>query len=168
MSVSIKLLQASDIPLITAVPSFLNFHAPPPYFQKLLDKQERGEITFLAAHSGDTKTGFLYINWRAEYPPFLEQGIPEIRDLRVMAEYRRKGIATALMDEAENRIFKKSKIAGLGVGLYADYGPAQQMYVRRGYVPDGLGIWRKNQQVVPGRDVFVDDDLLLYFIKERQ
>jgi GNAT superfamily N-acetyltransferase len=168
MSVSIQLLKASDIPIITVVPSFLNFHASAPYFQKLLDKQQKGEITFLAAHAGKIITGFLYINWQAGYPPFAEQGIPEIRDLRVLAEYRCRGVATALMDEAEKRIFEKSRFAGLGVGLYADYGPAQQMYVRRGYVPDGRGIWHKNQQVMPGHDVFVDDDLLLYFMKERR
>jgi GNAT superfamily N-acetyltransferase len=168
MLVKIQLLDAKTIPQITAVPSFLNFHAPAPYFEKLLAAQEKGEVVFLVARSANTINGFVYIKWRADYPPFAEQGIPEIRDLRVLAEYRRRGIATALMNEAEKRIFIKSKFAGLGVGLYADYGPAQQMYVRRGYIPDGRGLMHHNQPVLPGRDVFVDDDLLLFFIKERK
>jgi GNAT superfamily N-acetyltransferase len=86
----------------------------------------------------------------------------------VLAEFRRRGIATALMDEAEERIFKKSTVAGIGVGLYAGYGPAQRMYILRGYVPDGRGLVHKNEPVSPGHDVFVDDDLLLYFVKERK
>jgi GNAT superfamily N-acetyltransferase len=168
MLVKIQLLDTKTIPQIAAVPSFLNFHAPAPYFEKLLAAQEKSELVFLVARSANTITGFVYIKWRADYPPFAEQGIPEIRDLRVLAEYRRRGIATALMNEAEKRIFRRSKFAGLGVGLYADYGPAQQMYVRRGYVPDGRGLMHYNQPVSPGHDVFVDDDLLLFFIKERK
>ncbi|OGN95410.1 MAG: hypothetical protein A2Y89_04490 [Chloroflexi bacterium RBG_13_51_18] len=168
MSVTIKLLKAQDIPHITAAPSFLNFNAPAPYFEKLLKAQEKGEIVFLVARTGSAIAGFVYIKWRADYPPFAEKGIPEIRDLRVLPESRRRGIAAALMDEAEKRIFKRSNIAGLGVGLYADYGPAQQMYIRRGYVPDGRGLMYNNHPVNPGLDVFVDDRLLLFFVKERQ
>ncbi len=29
----------------------------------------------------------------------------------------------------------------LGVGLHSGYGAAQRMYVLRGYVPDGSGVW---------------------------
>ncbi len=168
MSVKIKLLEASDIPLIMS--AFLNseWKTPETHFKKLLAVQENGEIVFLVAHMGSTIAGFVYIKWQADYPPFAEKGIPEIRDLRVLKEFRRRGIATALMDEAEKRIFKRSKFAGLGVGLYADYGPAQQMYVRRGYVPDGRGLMYNNQPVNPGHDVFVDDELLLMFLKERK
>lgn len=168
MSVKIGLLKAQDIPRITSVPSFLNFNAPASYFEKLLVAQEQGERVVLVAHSGNAIAGFLYIKWQADYPPFVEKGIPEIRDLRVLPEFRRRGIATALMDEAEKRIYERSKIAGIGVGLYADYGPAQRMYIRRGYIPDGRGLMYNNHAVNPGIDVFVDDDLLLYFTKERK
>ncbi|MEE8413744.1 MAG: hypothetical protein V3R96_04255, partial [Dehalococcoidales bacterium] len=78
------------------------------------------------------------------------------------------GIASSLVDEAEKRIFERSRIAGIGVGMYADYGPAQRMYILRGYVPDRLGLFYKNQPVIPGREVLVDDDLVLYFTKERE
>jgi hypothetical protein len=27
---------------------------------------------------------------------------------------------------------------GIGVGLYRDYGPAQQLYFQLGYIPDGM------------------------------
>jgi len=168
MSTTIKLLEATDIPRITAAPSFLNFNASALYFETLMDKQKKGDLVFLVARYGGKITGFLYIKWKSDYPPFAEKGIPEIKDLRVLAEFRRRGIAAALMGEAEKRIFERSPAAGIAVGLYADYGPAQLMYARRGYVPDGRGLMYKNQPVKPGRDVFVDDDLVLFFTKERK
>jgi GNAT superfamily N-acetyltransferase len=168
MALKILLLDEKTIPLI--IKAFLNsvWKTPESYYQGLLTAQKRGERVFLVAFYREKVAGFVTIKWKSEYPPFAEKGIPEINDLRVLAEYRRRGIATALMVEAEKRIFKKSKQAGLGVGLYADYGPAQRMYVRRGYVPDGRGLMYHNHPVNPGRDVFVDDELLLFFTKERK
>ena len=97
---------------------------------------------------------------------FIARKIPEINDLRVLRALCRQGIGTALVDEAERRIFRKSTVAGIGVGMYADYGPAQRMYVLRGYVPDGMGLYHKNSPVVPGKDYCLDDNLVLYFVKE--
>jgi len=167
-STTIKLLDAADIPRIMS--AFLGFewHTPESHFQAMLAAKERGELVFLVAYHGGKIAGFLYIKWKSEYPPFAEKGIPEIKDLRVLAELRRRGIATALMGEAEKRIFERSPVAGVAVGLYADYGAAQRMYIRRGYVPDGRGLMYKDKPVKPGHDVFVDDDLLLYFTKERK
>jgi GNAT superfamily N-acetyltransferase len=166
--VTVKLLKTSDIPVITYRPSFLNFHASAAYFSKLLAEQKTGTRVVLVARYDDTIAGFVTIKWASDYPTFAVDSIPEINDLRVHPGFRRRGVATVLMNEAEKRIFKQSRFAGLGVGLYADYGPAQQMYIRRGYIPDGRGLMSKNLPVAPGHDVFVDDDLLLYFVKERR
>ena len=70
------------------------------------------------------------------------------------------------MDEAERQVGERSAIVGIGVGLYPDYGPAQRMYVLRGYVPDGRGVSYDNRQVAPGEVVPVDDSLALYFTKK--
>lgn len=168
MDITIKLLEVQDIPLLTSAQSFLNWNTPESYFQDLLSEQDKDRRIVLVAYSDDDIAGYVTIRWQSDYPPFAEKAIPEINDLRVLPEFRRRGVATALMDEVEKRIFKVSSMAGIGVGLYADYGLAQRMYILRGYVPDGLGLQYKNQTVKPGRDVFVDDDLLLYFIKERK
>jgi len=167
MTISVRLLEAKEIPLITGAPSFLNFNASEAYFKSLLDVQEKDDRVVIVAFSGNIVAGFVTIKWHSDYPPFAEKGIPEINDLRVLAEYRRRGIATALMDEVERRIFERWSVAGLAVGLYADYGPAQQMYSRRGYAFDGRGLISNNEQVKPGTHVFVDDDLVIYLTKER-
>jgi ribosomal protein S18 acetylase RimI-like enzyme len=167
MSVTVQTLTTKDIPDLAAafLPTVWKTQAA--YFQQFTGMQERGELVFLIAREKNKIAGFLYIRWQSQYPPFAQKNIPEIKDLRVLEEYRRKGVGSALMDEAEKRIFKRSPIAGLGVGLYADYGAAQRMYARRGYVPDGRGLTYANQPVPPGEHVMVDDNLVLYLIKNR-
>lgn len=42
----------------------------------------------------------------------------------------------------------QSDTIGIGFGLYADYGTAQRMYIKRGFVPDGRGIMYNDMPVV--------------------
>ena len=54
----------------------------------------------------------------------------------------------------------------LGVGLHNGYGSAQRMYVKRGYVPDGSGVWYGDKPCTPYDTQYTcDDDLLLYMSK---
>ncbi len=168
MPITIRLLKSGDIPLLTSVPSFLNWNVPESYFIGLLSEQKTGKRVILVACVDSNLAGYVTVKWQSDYPPFAEKSIPEINDLRVLSQFRRRGVATALLDEAERRIFERFPLAGIGVGLYADYGPAQRMYALRGYVPDGLGISYKNRPVSPGNDVRVDDDLILYMTRERE
>jgi GNAT superfamily N-acetyltransferase len=168
MSVTIKLLDAEIIPLIVEAFQNSEWKTPESHYWNLLAAQVRGERVFLVAFYKGEVAGFVTIKWQSDYPPFAEKGIPEINDLRVLQVFRRRGIATALVNEVEKRIFKRSNVAGLGVGLYADYGAAQQMYIQRGFVPDGRGLMYKNQPVTPGHKVLVDDGLVLFFTKKRK
>ncbi len=51
------------------------------------------------------------------------------------------------------------------VGLHPGYNQAQRLYVRRGYIPDGRGVTYRNEYVMEGMQVKLDDDLLLHFTK---
>lgn len=107
---------------------------------------------------------YVTVWWGApRYEPF--DGMPEIQDFNVLPKYRRRGIGWGLMDAAEALAAERSPVVGLGVGLYADYGTAQRMYVRRGYLPDGKGIMYDNQPVPPGEMLRNDDDATLMFTK---
>jgi hypothetical protein len=46
-----------------------------------------------------------------------------------------------------------------------DYGPAQRLYVLRGYIPDGRGLASHDRIVEYGEPVPVDDNLVLHFTK---
>ncbi len=167
MNIILRLLEAQEIQLLTS--AFVNtvWDTPASHFERFLTEQDRGERIVLVAYSDEDFAGYVTIKWQSDYPPFAEKAIPEINDLRVLPDFRRRGIASALLNEAEKRIFERSRIAGIGVGMYSDYGAAQRMYVLCGYVPDGLGLFHKGQHVRPGQEVCVDDDLILYFTKER-
>ncbi|WP_068466649.1 GNAT family N-acetyltransferase [Candidatus Protochlamydia phocaeensis] len=102
---------------------------------------------------------------KSQYPYFY--GIPEIHDVWIYKEYRERGLGSRLINWLEALAKEKGyKEIGIGVGLYADYGAAQRLYVRLGYLPDGHGITYKYQSTVPGEPYPLDDDLILWLKKD--
>lgn len=134
------------------------------YETYLLETNE-GRRVVLVAERENSFAGYVTINWHPEYPPFAEDRIPEVQDFNVLPQYRRQGIGSRLMDAAEEIIAMRSRIAGIGVGMYADYGSAQRLYVRRGYIPDGRGLTYKGRVLDPMEQALNDDDLVLFFTK---
>lgn len=161
----IRLLTADDIPVIAAAFAALGWHKPTTQYERYLAEQRHGARAVLVAIQGGAFVGYVTVVWRSVYPPFRDAGIPEIVDVNVLPHRRRHGIGSRLLDEAERRIAERSSVAGIGVGLYADYGPAQRLYVKRGYVPDGRGIASDGRPVAGEETVVVDDALALYFTK---
>ncbi|MEM6768932.1 MAG: GNAT family N-acetyltransferase, partial [Bacteroidota bacterium] len=84
----------------------------------------------------------------------------------VLKKYQRQGIGSLLMDEAERRIRAVSRFSGIGFGITPDYGPAQILYVKRGYIPDGNGLTKDGKPLNYLDKVVIHDDLVLYLIKE--
>jgi GNAT superfamily N-acetyltransferase len=135
------------------------------YFSSCMTAQQRDELVLLLARDDEELIGYLKVVWRPEYAPFRAQGIPEVQDLNVVTRSRRRGVASRLMDCAEQLIAARSPVAGIGVGLHPGYGPAQRMYVLRGYVPDSLPLTYHNQPVAEYQAVVLDDDLVLHLTK---
>jgi len=135
-------------------------------YQRYLEEQKNGSRDVMVAFVKGEFTGYVTIKWQSNYAPFREDGIPEVKDLNVLQAYRRRGIGTSLMDRAEERISEHSSIAGIGVGMYADYGNAQRMYALRDYVPDGRGLTYKCKVLDPMEHTINNDDLVLYFTKK--
>jgi GNAT superfamily N-acetyltransferase len=157
----IRLMGESDPETVSAAFTALGWHKPPALYRHYLAEQEEGRrLAFVAEWRGEF-AGYVTLVWVSEYHPFAERQIPEISDLNVLPPHRRKGIGNALLDRAESAASARSKVVGLGVGLYSDYGAAQRIYVRRGYLPDGCGIMYRNQPVVPGAAIRIDDDAAL-------
>jgi GNAT superfamily N-acetyltransferase len=125
-----------------------------------------GDWTVILAADGDTDIGGAYINWTPKYQVYQRMDLPEIQDLRVSPGHRRRGIATAIIEMAENQARQADKMGmGLSVGLHAGYGDAQRLYARIGYIPDGYGITYDRITVPAGEARKIDDDLALMLLK---
>jgi len=152
--------------LQAAFAAALGWGKPAGHFAAVLARQARQELALLLALSPtEAYMGHCQILWRSGYAGFAAAGIPEIQDLNVATPARRRGIGSALLAEAERRIAARADYAGIGFGLYADYGAAQRLYIMRGYVPDGAGLQVRGQPVQPGQAYPVDDDMVLYLCK---
>ena len=163
---TLRLLQESDIESMATAYREIGWDRSTTLYEGYLSEQARGERVVLVALSEGVFAGEIALRWRSDYPPFRERRIPEIKDFNVLHVFRRRGIGTRLMDEAEARIAGRSPVAGIGVGVTADYGPANRLYILRGYVPDGRGLFDGKRHVEHGERVVVDDDLVMYLTKE--
>jgi len=164
MELVIRTIRSEDTGPLTE--AFATWPKPPELFQTYDQRVAAGDLDMLVATIDGRLAGFLLIEPKSSYPPFAAADIPEIADFNVLRHRRRHGVGTALMDEAERRVAEHSAIVGLGVGLYADYGSAQRMYVRRGYQPDGAGVVLHGVSVAPGATIRLDDEPKLMFTKQ--
>ena len=128
-------------------------------------EQECGEREVLVAEVGGALAGYITILPCAKQGPFAEI-YPELSDFNVFEPFQNQGIGNLLMEEAENRVKLFSDKVTLGVGLHSGYGSAQRLYIKRGYIPDGTGIWYQNHQ--PAMNAVCEDigDLVLYLSKD--
>lgn len=164
MDLAIRTFRTDDVdPLSNA---FASWPKPRHLFDTYARRVDGGQLDMLVATVDSELVGYLLIEPRSSYPPFAAAGIPEIADFNVLPGHRRLGVGTALMDEAERRVARFADVVGLGVGLYSDYGTAQRMYVRRGYLPDGAGVVLDGVPVEPGAEITLDDDPVLMFTKQ--
>jgi GNAT superfamily N-acetyltransferase len=161
----IRELRREDISPIAEAFANIGWNKPASQYERYLSEQTAGKRQVFVAFENGEFAGYLTIVFESKYPPFAEEKIPEINDFNVLPRFRRRRIGTKLMDAAEEFVARRSNVVGIGVGLGADYGAAQMLYVRRGYVPDGRGISWQNRFPKYGEQVTVDDDLNLYLTK---
>lgn len=151
-----------------------NYQAAVQFLVGWVSDGEAAARTHLADHSGEQGAslvavrdrqvaGVVSILWLSNYPGFAERGIPLVHQLAVAGPFRRQGVGTRLMQAAED-IARGGGAAELGVtvGLFDAYGPAQRLYARRGYLPDGRGACQGQRPLRKGMQVTVDDDLIIW------
>ena len=127
-------------------------------------EQECGEREVLVAEVEGALAGYITILPCAKQGPFAGMA-PELSDFNVFEPFQNQGIGNLLLEEAEKRVRLISDKVTLGVGLHSGYGPAQRLYIKRGYIPDGTGVWYQNHQ--PAMNAVCEDigELVLYLSK---
>ena len=155
----------SDAQIITDEEIAQGWHATVDKYEMRLQHQSEGKSVSLVAEYQDHVAGYINVYPDSEWGAFAGRGYPEIVDFGVLEKYRRHGIGSKLMDIAEQIASGYSEIVYLGVGMHSGYGSAQRMYVKRGYVPDGTGVWYGDKVCEQNAECFNNDDLVLYLSK---
>lgn len=134
-------------------------------YKAFLEENYKGKSdTIVACYKGKL-VGYATIVWESTYEAFEEEGIPEIKDIEVLDGYRQKGIASKLMDILEERALERCEYCGVGIGLADTYEAAQSLYAKRGYNPDGRGVFYIEEKFVH-EGLEVDDRQALMMIKK--
>ena len=165
MTPTIRPLEPQDVQPLSEAFAAIGWNKPAAQFKRYLEEAEAGHRLSYVAQLGQELAGYGTLRWTSVYARFAQSEIPEIADLNVLPDFRRRGIATTLLDELEERAFERSPQCGIGVGLHPGYGPAQRLYVTRGYVPDGAGAHYHERPAREGESLPLDDSLVLYLIK---
>ncbi len=163
---TIRRLGQSDPEVVSAAFDEIGWNKPVSQYERYLDEQSRGLREVCVAEVDGEFAGYVTVVWNPEYKYFKERGIPEIQDFNVLPKFRRRGIGSALLDRAESLIGGRSSIAGIGVGMTPDYGVAQRLYVKRGYVPDGRGLTQNGDYLRHNQPIRVNDGTVLWFTRE--
>ncbi|MBR3635583.1 MAG: GNAT family N-acetyltransferase [Lachnospiraceae bacterium] len=129
-------------------------------------EQEEGKRLVFIAEYEDRVCGQCTLVLNPDEGPWGNKGIPEIVDLTVFIDVHNKGIGNKIMDVVEKEASKISDKVYLAVGVHSGYGAAQRMYVKRGYVFDGSGVWYQGKQLDQYAPCVNDDDLVLFMSKE--
>ncbi len=161
----IRDLQRSDAQIITDEEIAQGWDATIDKYKMRLRHQAEGKAIALVAEWNGRVAGYINVYPDCKCGAYANRGYAEIVDFGVLEKYRRRGIGGRLMDIAEQIASSYSDVVTLGVGLHSGYGSAQRMYVKRGYIPDGSGVWYQGQVCEPYRKCRNDDDLVLYLAK---
>lgn len=131
---------------------------------RYLEEQQKKIRTVAIIKHSNKIVGYGSLLYTSEYPFFIN--VPEISDVWIHENHRGKGFGTKLIQWLETLATTLDfKEIGIGVGLYSDYGNAQKLYAKLGYIPDGKGITYQYKQTEPGASYPLDDDLILWLKK---
>ena len=162
---SIRKMQESDIKYLSRGFISQGWPSREEILTRYFKEQESREREVLVAEVEGAVAGYITILPSAKHGPFAEI-YPELSDFNVFKTFQNQGIGNLLMEEAEKRVKLVSDKVTLGVGLHSGYGPAQRLYIRRGYIPDGSGVWYQNFPVAMKATCEDIGDLVLYLSKD--
>jgi ribosomal protein S18 acetylase RimI-like enzyme len=125
-----------------------------------LDQWRREDSTFLIAWDEGRPIGHAHLAWDGT-----KLGLPEIQDVYVAEDARRRGVATALTHAAEAEVLARGhdRISlSVGTGNFA----AQALYALLGFADAGVAPEHVQGTIMLRGEPFEVDDTLVYLVKE--
>lgn len=163
--IKIRAMERSDAAIFTEEETLQGWDSDVGKLLRRMQDYADGMAIPLVAEYDGHPAGYINVYPDSAWGSFANRGLPEIVDFAVLEKYRRLGIGGKLMDIAEQIAAGYADTVYLGVGLHEGYGSAQRLYVKRGYIPDGSGVWYRDAVCAPYADCRNDDDLVLYLYK---
>jgi ribosomal protein S18 acetylase RimI-like enzyme len=164
-----------DFSSLVALNAWFGFQQDEAYIAKQYAYHNKGERTLLVAHYRDTAAdgntseilAYCIYNRFPKYKPYLQNNIPEIQDLKVLPDYRNRGIAQMLIATCEDIARHEGrKQVGISFSISPRYGIAQRLYIKLGYIPDGNGTSYDRIPVQDGAWHAVDEQHCLMLVKD--
>ena len=160
---TIRPMVESDAQVIYDTYLSYGWHPSLETYQNYFAEQGKGRTIFVAEYEGEV-AGHVSLLRSAECGPFA--GMPLISDLCVFFHLHNRGIASRLLDVLESEAAILSDEVCLAVGCHSGYGAAQRLYVKRGYIFDGSGVWWNDKPLEQYAPCENDDDLVLWMSKK--
>lgn len=163
-NISVRRMTYNDIPFICEAYDNKSENDAA-YLKRQLESQDKQECIALLALYNEHVAGYVLLYYKCRWGGLANCNIPSVVDLIVFEKYRREKIATVLMDVAEDIAKKYCNKVYLDVCLNAEYGPAQRLYAKRGYIPDGKGVYYEGKVCETDADCKNNDELTLCLVK---
>jgi GNAT superfamily N-acetyltransferase len=126
-----------------------------------LDQHAAEGSTYLIAWEDDEPVGHAHIAWSGTH-----LGLPEIQDVFVLPEHRRRGIASQLTEAAENEARRRGSDR-ISLSVSQGQNPeAKLLYEKLGYLDAGVEPVRVLGQIMLRGRPFDVDDTLVYLAKK--
>jgi GNAT superfamily N-acetyltransferase len=125
-----------------------------------LDQQREEGSTYLIAWEEDQPVGHAHVAWSGT-----QLELPEVQDVFVLPEHRRRGIASQLTKAAEDAA-KQRGWDRISLSVSRDRNPeASMLYRKLGYVDAGVEPVRVLGEITIRGRPFAVDDTLVYLVK---
>ncbi|MBO0429481.1 GNAT family N-acetyltransferase [Vagococcus fluvialis] len=163
-NLTIRKMKFEDIQLISNMFTKQGWDSRENVLSNYLEEQTLGTRIVLVAELDNHITGYVTLIKVTTHGPFSGK-FPEVADFNVFETYQKLGIGNKLLDSIEKEAKTFSDIITIGVGMHKGYGSAQRMYVKRGYIPDGTGLWYNNKNLEMNETCINNDELAIYLSK---